>query len=236
MTLALYSLLTCGCQSVYRTGRLESTLHGDHRPEDFCAVEGEIQRQQASDGAAHDGRSDRRGCRSGELAWLADARRVLYPWRAQELDGAHDRGIVLGEGQRISGEFQPALERGAEVVQAAARKRGEHLVPERGGGRECHDAAALAWTPAPVLREIRLVSRTTRAEQGCRPRRSFASRARRATIVLRAERDPTIVSPNEEEDPRAKGIDIIRKLGIGGGAPLPEGLAAMTVEHLFGDV
>lgn len=33
-----------------------------------------------------------------------------------------------------------------------------------------------------------------------------------------------------------KGIEIIRRLGIRGGAPLPEDFAAMTVGHLFGDV
>jgi 4-carboxymuconolactone decarboxylase len=45
------------------------------------------------------------------------------------------------------------------------------------------------------------------------------------------------MSKNEEEGGRAgKGIEIIRKLGIRGGAPLPKDLATITVEHLFGDV
>jgi 4-carboxymuconolactone decarboxylase len=45
------------------------------------------------------------------------------------------------------------------------------------------------------------------------------------------------MSEKEEGDDRAaKGIEIIRKLGIRGGAPLPEDLATITVEHLFGDV
>jgi 4-carboxymuconolactone decarboxylase len=45
------------------------------------------------------------------------------------------------------------------------------------------------------------------------------------------------MSKNEEQDGRAaKGIEIIRKLGIRGGAPLPKDLATITVEHLFGEV
>ena len=40
----------------------------------------------------------------------------------------------------------------------------------------------------------------------------------------------------EEDDRAAKGIAIIRKLGIRGGTPLPESLSKITVEHLFGDV
>ena len=44
------------------------------------------------------------------------------------------------------------------------------------------------------------------------------------------------MSTNDDDPRRAKGIEIIRKLGIRGGAPLPDGLATITVEHLFGDV
>ena len=45
------------------------------------------------------------------------------------------------------------------------------------------------------------------------------------------------MSSSEEKGGRAdKGIEIIRKLGVRGGAPLPEDLATITVEHLFGDI
>lgn len=42
------------------------------------------------------------------------------------------------------------------------------------------------------------------------------------------------MSTNDEA--RARGIEILRKLGVRGGVPLPEAFAGMTVEHLFGDV
>jgi 4-carboxymuconolactone decarboxylase len=45
------------------------------------------------------------------------------------------------------------------------------------------------------------------------------------------------MSGKEEGDGRAaKGTEIMRKLGIRRGVPLPEDLMTITVEHLFGDV